>query len=162
MSALEDDFDRLQLTPDGKERITTGELTAALSRDGAGELMRDCLDALNGGIISPALTYLLFKSEPNDRPDPICLGESTLFVSMGQSTINVWRSRESWEAHGRDGIVILDWDECARELLVWPTIVAEGIELGERIEAAIKSARHRLSPSNPYIMVRPNEQADFS
>ena len=74
-------------------------------------------------------------------------------MGTDESELRVFASAESWEAAGREGCVILDWDACLPYLQTWPRVVAETRALAEKIEARLLEHMHRLAPQSPVIMV---------
>ena len=49
----------------------------------------------------------------------------------------VFKNPMNWLRSGGDGIVMLDWD-WARDLLLGHDLIAEDLDLGERLEAALE------------------------
>ncbi len=72
------------------------------------------------------------------RGDAVVLGNAYLEVA-GQDLepVPVYRNPLTWLRAGGAGIVVLDWDY-ARDLLLDHDLIAEDVELGNRLEASLK------------------------
>ena len=80
-----------------------------------------------------------------DRPDlfwrrsgeALVLGNAYLEIAGQEGTsVPVFRNPLSWLRSGGSGIVVLDWDY-ARDLLLDHELIAEDVELGTRLQAAL-------------------------
>ena len=81
-----------------------------------------------------------------DRPDrwwlrrgkALVLGAALLEIaSQEHEPVPVFSTPVSWLRSGGAGIAILDWDY-ARDLLLDHELIAEDIEIGNRLEAALR------------------------
>ena len=72
------------------------------------------------------------------RSEALVLGSAYLEIAGQEGEpITVFRSPMSWLRSGGDGICILDWD-WARGLLLDLELIAEDLDLGDRLAAALK------------------------
>jgi hypothetical protein len=67
--------------------------------------------------------------------------------------LRLWASPVSWAAADFKGLVVLDWAAVSARFLEWREIIAETLELGERVESELARARRRLTPRRPRISV---------
>jgi hypothetical protein len=71
------------------------------------------------------------------RGDAVLLGNAFLEIAGDQGEpVPVFKTPLSWLRCGGAGVVVLDWDY-ARDLLLYHELIAEDIQLGERLEAAL-------------------------
>lgn len=67
--------------------------------------------------------------------------------------LQLWTLPTSWAAADFRGLVVIDWPRVSPRLLEWREIVADTLELGERLEAELARARRRLTPRWPRILI---------
>ncbi len=72
------------------------------------------------------------------RGEALVLGAAYLEIARQDGEpVPVFKNSMNWLKSGGDGIVVLDWD-WARDLLLGLDLAAEDVELGERLDAALK------------------------
>ena len=72
------------------------------------------------------------------RGEALVLGSAYLEIAGQEGEpVPVFKNPMSWLKSGGTGVVILDWD-WARDLLLGHELIAEALDLGERLEAALK------------------------
>ena len=72
------------------------------------------------------------------RGEALVLGGAYLEIAGQEGEpVSVFRNPMSWLKSGGAGVVVLDWD-WARDLLLGYELIAEDLDLGDRLEAALK------------------------
>ena len=72
------------------------------------------------------------------RGEALILGNAYLEIAGQENEpLPVFRNPITWLRSGGEGVVVLDWD-WAWDLLLGLDLIAEDVELGERLEAALK------------------------